>query len=307
MLRFLNRVLLSFWVLGQFCLAVAAQAGEIEPRAYVNTPVGVNFLLGGYAYTDGDLATSGSSPLKDAALTMNTGLLAYARSFGIMGKSAKFDVITGYSELSGEAMVGDERRARRVSGYLDPRFRFSYNFIGAPALSVQEFTDYQQDLIVGASLQVSAPFGQYDDDRLVNLGNHRWFVKPDIGVSKAWGDFTLELSSGVFIFTDNHDFFGGKTLEQDPVYTTQVHATYNLGHGIWAAASATYDHGGRTTVDGVRSDDRQDNSRAGVTLALPVNRYNSVKLYASTPLHTTAGGDFDLLGILWQHRWGSGL
>ncbi len=307
MLKSVRRSFLSAFLLGQVCLATVAVAGEIEPRAYVNTPVGVNFLLGGYAYTDGGLATSGSSPLKDASLSMDTGLLAYARSFGFLGKSAKFDIIAGYSELSGSAMVGDQPRERRVSGYLDPRFRFSCNFIGAPALTVQEFAGYQQDLIVGASIQLSAPFGQYDEDRLVNLGNHRWFVKPDIGVSKAWGDFTLELSGGVFLFTDNHDFLGGKTLEQDPVYTTQVHATYNLGHGIWAAASATYDHGGRTTVDGVRSDDWQDNSRAGMTLALPVNRYNSVKLYASTPLHTTAGGDFDLLGILWQHRWGGGL
>jgi len=35
-------------------LFVAAQvhAGEIEPRAYVNTPVEINFLLTGYAYSD---------------------------------------------------------------------------------------------------------------------------------------------------------------------------------------------------------------------------------------------------------------
>jgi hypothetical protein len=288
-------------------IATRAEAGEIEPRAYVNTPVGVNFLLGGYAYTDGDLATSGSSPLEDAELTMDTGLLAYARSMGIWGKSAKFDVILGYSDLSGEATVAGQPRTRNVSGFLDPRFRFSCNFLGAPALSVQEFANYQQDMIVGASVQVSAPLGQYDEDRLVNLGNNRWFVKPDIGISKAWGNFTLELSGGVFLFTDNHDFFGGKTLEQDPVYTAQLHATYNLGRGVWAALSGTHDHGGRTTIDGVRSDDQQDNSRAGITLALPVNRYNSVKLYASAPIHTTAGGDFDLLGILWQHRWGGGL
>ena len=204
-------------------------------------------------------------------------------------------------------MVGEQRRSRNVSGFLDPRFRFSINFLGAPALSVQEFSSYQQDLIVGASVQVSAPLGQYDENRLINLGNNRWFIRPDIGISKAWGDFTLELSGGAFLFTDNDDFFGGKKLEQDPVYTTQLHATYNLGRGVWVAVSGTYDHGGRTTVDGVHNDDKQDNSRAGVTLALPINRYNSIKMYASAPIHTTAGGDFDLLGILWQHRWGGGL
>jgi hypothetical protein len=273
----------------------------------VNTPIGVNFLLGGYVYTDGDLATAGSSPLKDAEVTMDNGLLAYARSMELWGKSAKFDVVLSYSELSGEATVGGETRTRKVSGFIDPRFRLSVNFLGAPALSVQEFSSYQQDLIIGASVQVSAPLGQYDEDRLINLGNNRWFVKPDIGISKAWGDFTLELSGGAFLFTDNDDFFGGKELEQDPLYTTQLHATYNLGRGVWAAVSGTYDHGGRTTVDGVHNDDKQENSRAGITLALPVNRFNSVKLYASTPIHTTVGGDFDLLGMIWQHRWGGGL
>jgi hypothetical protein len=32
----------------------------------------------------------------------------------------------------------------------------------APALSLAEFASYQQDLIVGASLQVSAPLGQLE-------------------------------------------------------------------------------------------------------------------------------------------------
>lgn len=307
MLTLLKKPLNSLLLIALVFVARGAEAGEIEPRAYVNTPVGVNFLLGGYAYTEGGLATSGASPIKDAELTMDTGLLAYARSMDVWGKSAKFDIILGYSDLSGEAMVGGETRTRNVSGFLDPRCRFSINFIGAPALSLQEFADYQQALIVGASIQVSAPLGQYDDSRLVNLGNNRWFIKPDIGISKAWGDFSLEFSGGVFLFTDNDDFMGGKELEQDPLYTTQLHATYNFGRGVWAAVSGTYDHGGRTTVDGVRSDDKQENSRVGATLALPVNRNNSVKLYASTPVHTTAGGDFDLLGILWQHRWGGGL
>jgi hypothetical protein len=238
---------------------------------------------------------------------MHSGLLAYARSLDVWGTSGKFDAILAYSDLSGNAMVSGQPRDRKVAGLNDPRFRFSVNFLGAPALSVQEFADYQQDLIIGASVQLSAPLGKYDEDKLVNLGNNRWYVKPDIGISKAWGDLALELSTGVFFFSDNDDFFGGKTLEQDPVYTAQLHATYNFGRGIWAALSGTYDHGGRTTVNGVRNDDLQNNSRVGATLALPVNRNNSLKLYASTGIHTSIGSDFDLLGIVWQCRWGGGL
>jgi hypothetical protein len=288
-------------------VAVQTHAGEIEPRSYVNTPVGINFLLAGYSYSDGDLSTVSSSPIKDAHLKIYTGLFAFARTLDVWGKSGKIDVIVPYSHLTGNAMVAGEPRERNVSGWNDPRFRFSVNFSGAPALSLKEFADYQQDLIIGASIQVSAPLGQYDEDKLVNLGNNRWFVKPDIGISKAWGALVLELSTGVYIFSDNNEFFGGKKLEQDPLSTSQIHVTYNLGRGVWAALSGTYDYGGRTTIDGVKNDDLLNNSRVGVTLALPVNRNNSIKLFASSKIHTSIGNDYNLGSIIWQYRWGRGL
>jgi len=294
-------------VIALLFVAVQAHSGEIEPRSYVNTPTGINFLLAGFAYTEGGLATAGSSPIKDAQLKMNTGIVAYARSLDVWGRSGKFDVIVPYSQLSGTAMVSGEPRERDVSGFHDPLFRFSVNFHGAPALSLKEFASYKQDVIIGGSVQVSAPLGQYDHDKLVNLGNNRWFVKPDIGISKAWGAFTLELSAGVIFFSNNDDYFGGKKLEQDPVLSSQVHATYNVGRGVWAALSGNNDYGGRTTVDGVRSDDLVNNSRVGATLALPVNRNNSIKLYASSSVHTTSGKDYNLAGIVWQYRWGQGM
>ena len=288
-------------------VATQAHAGEIEPRSYVNTPVGINFLLTGYSYSDGGLSTAASSPIKDAQLKIQYGVLAYARALDVWGKSGKIDVIVPYGDLSGNAMVAGQPRERNISGFTDPRLRFSVNLYGAPALSLPEFSNYEQDLIIGTSIQVSAPLGQYDKDKLVNLGNNRWFVKPDIGISKAWGALVVELSAGVFIFSNNDDFFGGKTLEQDPVYTTQIHVTYNLGRGIWAALSVTNDYGGRTTVDGVRSDDLQNNSRVGATLAVPVNSNNSIKLFASSGVHTSIGNDYDMGGIVWQYRWGKGL
>ena len=294
-------------VIALLFMAVQAHAGEIEPRAYVNAPVGINFLLAGYAYSDGGLSTAGSSPIKDAQLKMNTGVLAYARTLEVWGKSGKFDVIVPYSQLSGNAMVAGQPRERKVSGFNDPLFRFSVNFYGAPALSLQEFANYQQDVIVGASVQVSAPLGQYDKDKLVNLGNNRWFVKPDIGISKAWGGLSLELSTGVYFFSKNDDFFGGHTLEQDPLCSSQAHVSYSFGRGIWAALSLNYDYGGRTAINGVQSDDLQQNSRVALTLALPVNRNNSIKLYGSTGLYNSAGTDFDMIGIVWQFRWGGGL
>ena len=280
---------------------------RLSRRAYANTPVGINFLLAGYVYSEGGLSTAGSSPIKDAQLEMHTGVLAYARSLDVWGNSGKFDVILPYSALSGTATVAGQPRNVMFPGSTTRASVSRSISYGAPALSLQEFENYQQDIIVGASVQVSAPLGQYDDDKLVNLGNNRWFVKPDLGISKAWGGLSLELSAGVYFFSKNEDFFGGKTLEQDPIYTAQAHVTYSFGRGIWAALSFNHDYGGRTTIDGVQSDDLQQNSRVALTLALPVNRNNSVKLYANTGTHTSTGTDFDMVGIVWQFRWGAGL
>ena len=288
---------------GSFLAVAPAWSADIEPRAYSNAPVGINFLIAGYAYSDGGLSTDPASPIQDARLQINTGLVAYARTLSLWGKSGKFDVTLPYSDLSGTALVNGNPAERQVTGFNDPRFRVSVNFIGAPALSKQEFASYRQDLIVGGSLQVAAPLGQYDPDRLVNIGTNRWFFKPEVGISKALGAFTLEFSTAVYFYTTNDDYFGGKTLEQDPVSSTQAHVIYSFGRGVWAALHGTYDYGGRTTIDGVRDDEVMGNSRLGATLALPVNRNNSIKLYASTGTATRTGSDYDLAGIAWQYRW----
>lgn len=298
-------IVLAVTVLMATGSGVSAQ--DLEPRAYVNTPVGLNFLLAGYGYLAGGVATDPSLPLQNADLQVHSTILAYARALDVWGKSGKVDVVLSYAWLSGTAELAGQPREREVSGLVDPRLRFSVNLYGAPALSLQEFASYKQDLIIGASLQVSAPLGQYDADKVVNLGTNRWSFKPELGISKALGPLTLELTTGVTLYTDNHDFFGGKTRAQAPIYSVQGHVSYNLGAGIWVALDGTCYTGGRTTVDGVEGDDLQKNARLGMTVALPVTRYTSVKLYGSTGVSTRTGSDFDAVGILLQYRWGGGL
>jgi hypothetical protein len=202
--------------------------------------------------------------------------------------------------------VAGRFRYRDVSGFDDPRFRFSMNFYGAPALSMKEFAGYRQDVIIGASLQVTAPLGQYDDTKLINLGGNRWSFKPELGVSKAWGAWRVELAPGVTFYTDDRDFNSGGTFAQGPVYSVQGHVLYDFPSGVWLAVDGTWFNGGRTSVNGVKSETVQSNTRVGLTLALPLDRHNSVKLNASTGTSTRTGADFNNIGIAWQYRWGGG-
>ncbi len=203
--------------------AAGAHAQSLEPRSFTNSPVGLNFLIAGFGYQEGTIAFDPSLPIADAQFHSTTEVVGYVRTFGVWGNSAKFDVIVPYTSFAGSGVLAGQPRQRVMSGYNDPLFRVSMNFYGAPALSLKEFAGYQQDLIIGASLQVSAPLGQYDNTKLINLGNNRWSFKPQLGISKAWGAWTLEVAPGVTFFTDNTDFNQGGTFEQDPVYSVQTH------------------------------------------------------------------------------------
>ncbi len=291
-------------------LAVAGQcvwAQDLEPRVYANTPVGINFLVAGYGYSEGGVTLDPAVPLENAHVRTNNVVLAYARAIDLFGMSGKFDVVAPYAWASGSAGYQGELRERSISGFGDPRVRVSVNFYGAPALTLQQFEKYEQDLILGASLQVSAPLGQYDAERLLNIGTNRWTFRPEIGASKAIGPLTLEIAADATFYTDNRDFLGGQTLEQAPLYSIQGHMIYRLQSGIWVALDGNYYAGGRTTVNGVEANNLQRNSRTGITVALPVDRHHSVKLYASTGVSTRTGSDFDAIGIAWQYRWGGGL
>jgi hypothetical protein len=291
-------------------LAVAAfpaTAQDIEPRAYSNAPVGVNFLIAGYAYTRGGVVFGPSLPIINPNLNTSNAVIAYARVLDLWGMSAKFDATVPYTWLSGTAEYMGQTVPRTVDGFANSALRLSINLYGAPALTLKEFAGWEQDVIIGASLRVTAPWSQYDDSKLINIGTNRWSFKPEVGISKAIGPWTLEGTAAATLYTDNNDFFGGKTLSQAPLYSLQGHLVYGFHSGIWASLDATYFVGGRTTVNDVLNSDLQQNWRLGGTLAFPVNRENSIKLYASSGVSSRTGNDYDLIGVAWQYRWGGGL
>ncbi len=295
-------------VLGALALAIAAvSAQEIEPRAFSNAPVGVNFLIAGYAYTRGGLAFDSSALLTSPDLTTSSAVLGYARVLDLWGMSGKVDAVVPYTWLSGSADYSGDPVERIVNGFADPRLRFSINFYGGPAPRLDELRSYPQDLIIGGSIQVSAPWGQYDPSRLVNIGTNRWSVKPELGLSQALGRWTLEASAAATLLADHDNFFGGKRRSQDPLYSAQARAIYRFDQGIWGSLDAIYFSGGRTEVNDTPDDSRQRNWRLGATLALPVDAHRSIKLYARSGVSARTGNNFDLVGIAWQHRWGGGL
>jgi len=285
-------------------LATPARAQSLDPRSFVNTPVGINFIVGGYTYQSGNVLFDPTVPLEDAHLTIQGPFAAYARALDLWGLSGKTDATFGVGCADGHATFNGAPTSRHVCGLVDPTASLSVNFIGAPALSLQQFPRYKQNVLVGASLRVTAPLGQYDPQRLVNLGLHRWSFKPGLGISKAAGRLTLELLGAVTFYTTNGDFFGGHTLQQAPLYSGQLNVIYTFRSGIWGALGGTLYGGGRTTMDGVASQEFQKNTRVGAVLVYPINRHHSVKVFGSIGASTRTGSDFDTIALAWTYLWG---
>lgn len=298
------------WLVAALVVALATalpvHAQDMEPRAYANAPVGLNFVVAGYAHTRGDVVFDAASPIEDAEVKAHAAYLAYVRALNVWGRAGKLDVVLPHVWASGTAKAAGQPRARQVSGLADPRVRLSVLLYGAPALSMEQFAEYQPDLIVGASLAVTAPLGQYDAEKLFNIGTNRWSVKPELGISKTWGPVTLELMGSVTFYTRNDDSLGGQTLDREPLYSAQAHVIYHTRRGLWVALDATYYTGGQMIVDGDRGE-RQENLRLGLTVSVPLGRHHSVKFFGSTGAMARVGGDFDTIGVAWQYRWGAGL
>lgn len=281
-----------------------AAAQELEPRAYAPAPTGVNFLIVAGGRSTGGVVVDASLPIDDVDATVDSLGLGLGRTIDLFGRTALILAIVPYAWGDVSGNVGEESRRVTRSGLADPRVKLSVNLVGGRALTPREFARAPRRTIVGVSLAMAPPLGQYTGRKLINLGANRWAFKPEIGVSHPLGRWTIEGYSGIVLFTTNREFYTGTTVrEQQPVVALQVHASYTLRPQLWAAFDATWYSGGTTTVDGIRKADLQRNSRIGATLSLPVGRQQSIKFSGSTGATTRIGADFRTFGAAWQLTW----
>ena len=278
-------------------------AQELVPAAYTPAPYGVNLLSLATTYNSGDIALAPSVPIEEMNAKIFASTLTYARTLKVAGRSATATVIAPYviGDLEG-LYLGDPASAER-SGIGDVVLRGGINLYGGPAMSPKEFSTYRPRTLIGASLIVSVPTGQYDPAKLINIGTNRWAFKPEIGVVHVMGRWAIDAYVGGWFYTDNTDFFGGMTREQEPMLSTQCHVRYLIKPGLWAAVDGNYWNGGQTTVGGVVNDDEQRNSRVGLTVSIKLGRSQSLRVAASRGAITRIGGDFSSIGVSYGYSW----
>lgn len=269
-----------------------ANAQEIEARAYSNAPIGMNFITGGLAQA------------KSGSYTLNTQALSLTHVIDVAGQSGRLTVVLPYAELTGTGQMGAQSINASAEGLSDPLIKASVNLYGAPALTNSEFLSYRQDLIIGASIAASIPWGQYNSNQMINVGANRSLIQPAMGLSQAVGPWRLELAGMTTIYTSNNNFMGNNTLSQNPIYSGETHVIYYFPNTAWISADATYFTGGQTFVNGLAVTGTQENWRFGSTLSYPIDKNNSIRLSGSKGVYSRTDTSYNAIGISWQYRWG---
>jgi hypothetical protein len=295
---------LAFLTLLAVSLSRPASAQELEPGAYTVSPVGINIFNLGYVLNDGDVTFDPSLPIEEGSATIHTTVLSYGRSVNLAGRSSTLlvalPIINGHLEglYLGEPAVADR------FGPGDIRIRVGVNLYGSPARRMPEFaTAGQARLNIGASVMIVAPTGQYDPQRIVNLGTNRWAFKPEAAIIRNVGAWMFEIYGGAWLFTDNSNYVNGQVRSQKPLASMQFSFRRTFKPGLWVSANINYYTGGRTNVGGVFKQDFQANSRVGTTLAVPLSRRNAVRIAVSKGAYTTIGADFVGLSASFQQAF----
>jgi len=297
-IRFTVIILRSFSFLLVFLAGIhVAFAQDLEPRRWSQLPTGVNFGGVGYGHVDGDIFFDPVLLVEDAKFDMENVAAVYIRSMSFFGKSARLDFTLPYKHGRWEGTVDGEFVHFRRKGIGDPRIRFSMLLYGGPAETPQEFArSKKSNTIVGAAVAITLPLGKYSDERLINLGDNRWIIRPQLGLTHTRGKWTGELTGSVFIYADNNDFWQQSRLETDPLFALQAHLIYSFRPGLWASLSSGYGWGGEATVNGDAKNNPSGNWLNALSFGFPINRTQGVKIALLTARsQKPVGADFDSL------------
>lgn len=286
-------------------------AQTLAPRAYVVTPADTNaFTLTTNLYR-GDILFDNAVPLTDASGSISLTVPTFYHSLDFFGRSANVTVGVPYAVGTFNALVVDQQVDTYRSGMGDAAVRFSVNLMGGPAMKLPQFLKWKQKRLLGATIVVVAPTGQYDPRLLINVGNGRWAFRPELGYSECHGNWLFDVYGGVWFYTANPEFFsrnnffpGTRERTQKPIEVVEGHLSYDFKPRLWVSLDGNFWYGGRTSLNGVENRATlQKNSRVGATAAIPITLHQSLKFSYDRGAVIRFGGKYQAVAVAWQYGW----
>ena len=292
--------------LAALTLALAPLTGWTDnARDWQNVPTDLNMLFGYYNRIDSNTPIDTSLPIDGLSLNADLYILRYARSFGIAGRSSAIQILQPYADIS--ASFDNARYftgTKHNGGRGDTQVVLAHNFFGGPALTAEEFAKWTPETFLTGALTVTTPTGDYDKNRVINIGSNRWVFKPELGFGTPFGPTWLEINTMVSLFGDNDDYQGSSKLEQKALYAIEGHYSYEFNRALWASLDATYTRGGETKIDGDWQDNKQESTLVGASMGFMLSpQLGGLLAYTDTVAERKGSPDIATWTVRLQYVW----
>lgn len=274
-------------------------------RDWQNTPTDLNMVFGYYNRLDTNTPIDTSLPITGLSLNADLYLFRYARSFGIDGRNSAIQFIQPYADISASFDNAQFFSGTKHNGGIgDTQVVFAHNIFGGPALTAAEFANWTPETFLTGAFWLTMPTGDYDKDRIINIGSNRWVFKPEIGFGTPIGPTWLEINTYVSLFGDNKDYHGDSKLEQKPLYAIEGHYSYTINRALWVSLDATYNRGGESKIDGDWQDNKQENGLLGASLGFMLSpQFGGLIAYNDTVSERTGSPDVNTWTFRLQYVW----
>jgi hypothetical protein len=295
----------TFVAIAVACIPGVLHAQFTDPRTYSNEPVGLDQLELDYAVAHADASIDTTIVVGGADIRLNAGALAYTRTFAIAHHLAWVKADVPFGSLSGS--VTGTGISGSVTGAGDASLQIATLLKGGTALRTADFASYSPTTILGVSLTVTAPTGEYDGNKLLNLGSDRWSFKPQFAISHPFGRqqrWQVDGYANAYFFTDNTTYHGQEILRQEPLLGIEGHISYSFTSDLWTSLDASYFFRGDVVIDDVDQHDSQKHLTVGTETNWSLSARHSFSfVLAKSVVHVNAP-TYTGVAVKYFYSWG---
>ncbi|WP_431299433.1 transporter [Tabrizicola sp. BL-A-41-H6] len=306
-----NSALAAGFMAASAIVGTQAHALGDGPRAYQLVPAGSQILSFGYIGQEGSSTIDPSATIRGTSGTVDVAYLQYVRTFELAGQQAAAFVFVPYGDVNGSLRLGaspifPDAITGSSTGVGDIILGATFGLVGAPNLSLQDYVQFKPEFASGILVKLTLPTGEYDSEKLFNLGTNRASLQVAGLFSQSFGTSfldprltTIEVIPAVTFYGDNSDPFRNDNLSQKPLFSLEAHLTHNVSRAVWLSADMYAINGGETETDGVANGNSKYSLGLGATVSVALSKASSIKAtYGEVVDRNEAGMDGTALRVV---------
>ena len=232
-------------------------------------------------------------------------------SANVMGGSVdvKFDTTITPPEFLPPGVLPGASFSQSASGYADPSVQLDVNLVGTPPINaIFDYLNYEPTWTLDAAFMLGVPLGQYDDDKVVNMGLNRFYGRVAFPFKYHFRVFTpgymssLEVVPSIWLFSDNDDFLGQK-LKNDPMLQVEAHWTHDFTRHFFGSIDLLYRNGFQSEIDGIQLGSDIEIGNLGFTLNFSVTDNVTIRTSFSSNVFGDSDIDSSMIRLQFVYAW----